>query len=386
MKILFYSDTAYADCDFPLIRAFQEKGYDITYLINLHPRNLRKTLFNIKTQLQRNDIIPISEYQEFEIYGKYMDLSKVYVINCISNKGLSFASFHMTQKVIKFIKEGNFDIIHTDCMFDLWNMLLYLPFRNKLILTVHDPFPHTGEGSIRRSLRYRIAFANIKYYVLLNSKQKETFCSKYSINSHNVLINKLGIYDSIRAFASSQVQVSKHNVLFFGRISPYKGIEYLCRAMVKVRKEIPDATLTIAGNGNLYFDFSEYQNYKWINLRQHYVDMKELATLLQRSDIVVCPYTDATQSGVIMTCFALTKPVIVTDVGGLSEMVESGKTGIVVPPRNSEVLANAIISVLKNDHIKELMCQNINDKYFHGEESWNSIVDKYIEFYNKKIQ
>ena len=106
MKILFYSDTAYADCDFPLIRAFQEKGYDITYLINLHPRNLRKTLFNIKTQLQRNDIIPISEYQEFEIYGKYMDLSKVYVINCISNKGLSFASFHMTQKVIKFIKEG----------------------------------------------------------------------------------------------------------------------------------------------------------------------------------------------------------------------------------------------------------------------------------------
>ena len=114
--------------------------------------------------------------------------------------------------------------------------------------------------------------------------------------------------------------------------------------------------------------------------------MKELATLLQRSDIVVCPYTDATQSGVIMTCFALTKPVIVTDVGGLSEMVESGKTGIVVPPRNSEVLANAIISVLKNDHIKELMCQNINDKYFHGEESWNSIVDKYIEFYNKKIQ
>ena len=70
------------------------------------------------------------------------------------------------------------------------------------------------------------------------------------------------------------MQQKTKNVLFFGRISPYKGIEYLCEAMMRVREHIPDATLTIAGNGNIYFDISPYEKQEWIDIQNKYISMQ----------------------------------------------------------------------------------------------------------------
>lgn len=71
--------------------------------------------------------------------------------------------------------------------------------------------------------------------------------------------------------------------------------------------------------------------------------MKEFVGLLQNCALSVCPYTDATQSGVIMTSYSLCKPVVATNVGGLGEMVEEGKTGTLVPPKNVAALSDAIM-------------------------------------------
>ena len=172
-----------------------------------------------------------------------------------------------------------------------------------------------------------------------------------------------------------------HNVLFFGRISPYKGLEYLCKAMVKVKEQVPDATLTIAGGGKMYFDISSYEKKEWVKIINRYVGMEELAGLLQNCSLTVCPYTDATQSGVIMTSYSLCKPVIATNVGGLGEMVEDGKTGLLVPPKNIDALANAIISLLNDEDTLNQMAKDIKNDYFVGEKSWKVIAEKYIQFY-----
>lgn len=381
MKILYYSTPFFADCDFPLVKALQDVGHDVTYIIKLAPYSLKSTLFNIKEQIPENTIFPAVRYPELKIYESYMDMSKVYIANQIVMQDSSLQSLRMTLKVVRFIKKGQFDVVHTDSMLGMWNLILYKLFGKKMVLTVHDPFPHTGEITARKMFNYKMAMKMVCHFVLLNDKQKEQFCKSYHVRPEQVLINRLGVYDNISTFVRPQESVTSHNVLFFGRISPYKGIEYLCQAMLKVKEQVPDATLTIAGGGKMYFDIAPYQKQDWVKVINRYVGMEELAGLLQHCALSVCPYTDATQSGVIMTSYSLCKPVVATNVGGLGEMVDDQKTGLLVPPKDVDALANAIIALLNNEVKREEMANNIKNEYFTGDKAWSVIAKKYIEFY-----
>ena len=381
MKILYYSTPFFADCDFPLVKALQDVGHDVTYIIKLAPYSLKSTLFNIKDQIPENTIFPAVRYPELKIYESYMDMSKVYIANQIVMQDSSLQSLRMTLKVVRFIKKGQFDVVHTDSMLGMWNLILYKLFGKKMVLTVHDPFPHTGEITARKMFNYKMAMKMVCHFVLLNDKQKEQFCKSYHVRPEQVLINRLGVYDNISTFVRPQESVTSHNVLFFGRISPYKGIEYLCQAMLKVKEQVPDATLTIAGGGKMYFDIAPYQKQDWVKVINRYVGMEELAGLLQHCALSVCPYTDATQSGVIMTSYSLCKPVVATNVGGLGEMVDNQKTGLLVPPKDVDALAHAIIALLNDDAKREEMANNIQNDYFTGDKAWSVIAKKYIEFY-----
>lgn len=381
MKILYYSSPSFADCDFPLVKALQEAGHDVTYLIKLAPYCLKSTLFDIKEQIQENAIIPATRYAELRVYENYMDMSKVFIVNRTIKQDSSPQALGMALKVALFMSKGHYDVIHTDCMLGMWDLILYKLFGKKMVLTVHDPFPHTGEVNARKMFNYKMAMRSVRKFVLLNNQQKNEFCETYHINPNQILINRLGVYDNISTFVNQSKQVKSHNVLFFGRISPYKGIEYLCQAMVKVKQQVPDATLTIAGGGKMYFDVSPYEKLDWVKIINRYVGMEELAGLLQDCVLTVCPYTDATQSGVIMTSYSLCKPVVATSVGGLGEMVEEGKTGLLVPSKDADALANAITSLLRNDMALDEMARNIQNDYFVGDKSWKSIAKKYVEFY-----
>lgn len=383
MKILYYSTPFFADCDFPLVKALQEEGHDVTYLIALTPYSLKSTLFNIKEQVQENAIIPATYYPELKVYENYMDMSKVYIVNRTIMQDSSLQSLKMTLKVVWFIKKEKFDVIHTGSMLSMWNLMLYKLFSKKIILTVHDPFPHTGEITFRKMFDYKMAMKMVRHFVLLNGKQKEQFCKLYHLRPEQILINRLGVYDNISVFVRPQKSKTSHNVLFFGRISPYKGIEFLCQAMKKVKERVSDATLTIAGGGKMYFDIAPYQEQDWVEVINRYVGMEELAGLLQNCALSVCPYTDATQSGVIMTSYSLCKPVVATNVGGLGEMVEEGKTGVLVPPKNVAALSDAIIALLKDEAKREEMADNIRNDYFVGDKSWKVIAENYIEFYKR---
>ena len=79
------------------------------------------------------------------------------------------------------------------------------------------------------------------------------------------------------------------------------------------------------------------------------------------------PFTDATQSGVIMTSYSLCKPVIATKVGGLTEMIDNGKSGILVPPKDIKALANAIINLLQDNKLYIDMQQYIKKQYYNGD-------------------
>lgn len=380
MKVLYIGTPFLMDCDFPLVRSYQEKGIDVTYLILLPCFSLRSTLVDIKEQIPKTGIFKATEYAEFRQHEAYMDMSKVYVSNRISQSSYSLSYMKETMQLFKFIIRGHFDIVHYDWFFTGLRKIYY-KLSNHWITTFHDPFPHTGEDKFDYQKRYKDTIEGSDGFVILNEKQKSDFCSFYNVDPSKVLVNRLGVYDNIRTFVDDSVKIKENNILFFGRISPYKGVEYLCEAMKIVHNEIPDATLTIAGGGKIYFDIEPYKQLDYIEVRNHYVDMKELAGLLSQCEFTVCPYTDATQSGVIMTSFSLHKPVVATNVGGLSETIEDDKSGLLVNPKNVHSLADGIISLLKDKTKLNAMSDYIRNHYSIGDGSWGGIADKYIAYY-----
>jgi glycosyltransferase involved in cell wall biosynthesis len=137
--------------------------------------------------------------------------------------------------------------------------------------------------------------------------------------------------------------------LFFGRIWGYKGLEYLIRAEPLITAQVPDAKIVIAGTGE---DFDRYRQMMVhpdrFEVHNEYVTDAKRDELFGRASVVVLPYVEATQSGVVPVAYGYGKPVVATTVGGLPEVVEHGRTGLLVPPRNEAALAHAVVSLLSD--------------------------------------
>jgi glycosyltransferase involved in cell wall biosynthesis len=142
-------------------------------------------------------------------------------------------------------------------------------------------------------------------------------------------------------------------VLFFGFVRPYKGLKYLIEAYPLVLART-DAHLLIAGE--FWDDATPYlEQIKALGLEERctvldqYIPNEGVGDCFAAADLVVLPYVDATQSGIVQLAFGFGVPVVTTKVGGLSEAVEDGVTGLLVDPEDSHALAAAIIRYFEED-------------------------------------
>lgn len=381
MKILYYSYTCFGDCDFPLIKALIAQGHDVTVLYYMTPHSLKSTVFNINQIIPKGGIFPLTAYPELRTFSSYVPIENIYIANEPTGRfGLS--SFIVAMSVLSFFKKGNYDVIQYAETPSLFHFVPLWFFRNKLVVTIHDGKSHTGEGDKQEDIRRLIVKRYVKKFIVLNKAEANVFSKEYSVPKHRIFISHLGYYDMLHMYGD--INMKKENyVLFFGRISPYKGIEYLLQAMEKVHQAHPNVKVIVAGSGKMYFDASEYEKHNYIEICNRYIELDELANLIRGALFTVCPYTDATQSGVVYSSFALNTPVIATCVGGLPEMIDNGKTGIIVPPKDIDALASAIQSFLDNPALLQQMSENIAESARIGKGSWDVIAKEYIEIYNK---
>ena len=135
-------------------------------------------------------------------------------------------------------------------------------------------------------------------------------------------------------------------LLFFGKIRAYKGLEVFLRALARLVDRV-DFRATVAGE--FYIDDGPLKRLveqeglsNRVVWKDHYIPNEDVGTLFRETDLVVLPYLNATQSGVVSLAFGFLKPVLVSDVGGLAEVVSEGETGYLVPPGDSDALADAI--------------------------------------------
>ncbi|MFO7721931.1 MAG: glycosyltransferase family 4 protein [Bacteroidales bacterium] len=138
------------------------------------------------------------------------------------------------------------------------------------------------------------------------------------------------------------LEPSGRYVLFFGLIRDYKGLDILLRAMATDQVRNLDVKLIVAGE--FYSDPSEYHHMieilkldKRVVIHGEFIPDSKVAHYFNASDLVVQPYKTATQSGVTQIAYHFHKPMVVTNVGGLAEIVPHGLVGYVVNPDHQEV-------------------------------------------------
>ncbi len=160
-----------------------------------------------------------------------------------------------------------------------------------------------------------------------------------------VTVHPHPIYDHFPAPEKTLKRRKKLELLFYGFIRPYKGLDDLIDAMALLKEE--DIQLTIAGefwndSADTLQKIESLDLSRQIEVLPGYHSEQDTAELFARSDLVVLPYRSATGSGVVPIAYHYNKPVIVTDVGGLPDVVLDQKTGYIVPTQDIPALADSI--------------------------------------------
>jgi len=382
MKIAYVSYSYFADTDFSIVREIRKKA-DLYYFIIITPYSLRTTAIDIQKQYPITGIFKPSIYPELEKFSDLFESEKTYIVNICGNYA-KLKKYFVFCKLLFLLKNMNIDVLHTTMYYSKEMFFLYC-LRKKTVLTVHDPIPHSDIYS-KEYLNYRqISFHYLNNFLIFNTNQKNEFISQYNLQKKNIYVSKLGVINYLYKYKNTVIQNNKDEyILFFGRITSYKGLDYLFPAMKAVHENHKNVKLIAAGYcEKYYFDITEYKNCSYIEIANRFIPDNELVTLIQNALFVVCPYIDATQSGVVMSAFAFNIPVLATNVGGLSEYVEHLKSGYIVPPKDINGLAHGINYLLDNRELLNEQRNYISEKYKTGEYSWEKITDDFIGFYRK---
>lgn len=381
MKIAYLGKIQLSDADLSYLNAAQKLS-DITYIMEVTPRFMKGPAYNIGKIYPHSGVFKATEaYPEFEKYSRIIDVDKFYVVNTCG-KFWQLKAFRTNFLLLLFLIRNKFDVIHLTWPANVYEFIIYM-LKRKIILTVHDPFPHTGLDTRIVRLRRKVAFRCVPHFIILNKAQREKFLSFYHLPSSAVIDSRLSCYTYLNMVEQDMTTVPEQKyILFAGKISKYKGVEYLLEAMKKVHDTFPDIKLVVAGGGKYHFDISEYAALPYIDIRNRFIPDEELVALMNKTQFMVCPYTDATQSGVIMSSFTFGTPVIATRVGGLPEMLGNGKYGMLVKEKDTDALYQGICSLLSDeeqlaDYRKEIAKDYTSDGYL----SWKTIAEELRESY-----
>lgn len=234
------------------------------------------------------------------------------------------------------------------------SVCLLLKKNIKVVSLVHNVFPHEKRFFDKAFTKFFLNRCHA-YIVMSEPVRNDLFFLK---KDANVLLQDHPIYDHYaepieKGLACRQLNMKsdKKNLLFFGLIRDYKGLDILIEAMSHL-----DDTYQLIIAGESYGSFDKYNELITnsplkdnIIVFDHYINDDMVSVLFSASDLLVLPYRSATQSGVVALAYQLELPMVATDVGALGQTIKKSNTGIVVDEVTPQCVAKGIKDFFASD-------------------------------------
>jgi D-inositol-3-phosphate glycosyltransferase len=230
----------------------------------------------------------------------------------------------------------------------------------RLVVTVHDveSFRRSKSGLLAKGC-YALADRLIAH----NQVSRRELIERFAIRPGKVCViphgNYLGVIGDCPSQESARARIGVPEgarvLLFFGQIKEVKGLDLLLEALPGVLVACPDVVLLIAGKV-WKEDFDSYQvQMERLGVKQscvahiHYIHDDEVGDYYSAADLVVLPYRRIYQSGVLLMAMSFGKPVLASDLPGMKEVIDDGRSGFLFKAGDAQSLAERLIAVL-NDH------------------------------------
>jgi glycogen(starch) synthase len=364
---------------YDLTHALRDKGHELTIVTAGDDES-------IEHEQQEN--LQIFRVKPFPVTGNDF-LSWVFQLN-----------FAMLEKCFTLTQTGyEFDIIHAhDWLVAFSARALKFGLHLPLVATIHATEYGRNQGLHNGLQRY---ISDVEWWLTYEA-WKVIVCSNYMNNEveniFQVPSDKIHVIPNgveLNGFKALDENFKRSNyasddekiVFFIGRLVPEKGLHILLDAASKVIYHYPKAKFVIAGKG----PSADYLRAKATILGMEdrcyftgYINDKVRNSLYRASDVAVFPSIYEPFGIVALEAMAAGVPVVVSDTGGLSEIVNHGMDGLKAIQGNAGSLANSILTLLKDKKLAMSLASNATEKV-RNEFSWHTIADKTESVYNEVI-
>ena len=327
----------------------------------------------------------------------------------IKEKILRILGFYF--KLIKYAYKTDSNLFHIQWLpkfayFDRTFLIAYFKLLGKkLVFTAHNINSEERDenDSAMNRLTLRFLYKIVDGIIVHTQKMKSQLVDGYNSKESKVTVIPHGINSIVknseltREEAKKKLDLQENDkvILFFGRIKPYKGLDNLLSALVKVKQEYNNFKLIIAGK--IYDEYAAYWKYiqriiekynlkDYIVTKTEYIPDEEVEVYFKSADVLLLPYKYIFQSGLIFLSYAFGLPIIATDVGSLREEIVEGITGFICQPEDPNDLSKKIVQ-----YFRSYLCENLGEnrkkiiEYAHEKYSWEKIGEKTYFLYEKLL-
>ena len=251
--------------------------------------------------------------------------------------------------------------------------------QTKIILTVHNLYPHNSNDS-KKSLyrdRFRAIQKYIDKFVLHLENSRKTFCQEFAVAVSRTSVIPHGVFETQERQIKRHKRCEKLNLIMFGTQSPYKGTDVLVDALNLLPKEKTHTVIMGIIDSEYYMELkkkTESLDVEWIPER---FSEELLLEKIDESDVIVVPYREISQSGVLLQSLCFKKPIIASDLPSFKETLVGFSDDMFFENGNARSLAEQIEKYIDFSYNTDEMMVNIEnlcERY-----SWNKISNKMVE-------